>query len=157
MSTAHPTGLTPGCTPDPTCLLPIVVGAGPRAEISDRPLAQAVAEAIAGAAAVHLEGAPLHPLVLTDLWYLNDRDLLLQPTISIGDPEQNAASAFHATRLPTMLLVEDQYRILMDQDGGIGHACMWGATHEATMMAVSAFLDRCLPTFLSNASLRAVG
>ena len=157
MSTPPPTGLTPGYSPDPTSLLPIVVGAGPRAEISDRPLARAVADAITGEASGHLEGATLHPLVLTDLWYLNDRDLQLQPTITIGDPEQNAASAFHATRLPTMLLVEDQYRILMDQDGGIGHACMWGATHEATMLAVSAFLDRCLPTFLTNASLRAVG
>ncbi len=38
-----------------------------------------------------------------------------------------------------------------------GYACMWGATHDATMMAVSAIPDRCLPTFLTNGSLRMAG
>lgn len=152
----HPpfSGFTPGTSPDPARMIPIIVGAGPRAEISDRPLAQAVLEAMCNDAAGLLQDAHLHPIILSDLWYLNDRDLLVQPSIVIGDPEQNAASAFHAPRLPTILLVEDHYRILMDQDGGIGHACMWGSGHDATVSAVSTFIDRFLGTFLSNAVLR---
>jgi len=154
MNHSPPSGFTPGTSPTPGHMLPIIVGAGPRAEISDRPLAQAVLDAIHGEATGLLHGTNLHPIILTDLWYLNDRDLLVQPSIVIGDPEQNAASAFHAPRLPTILLVEDHYRILMDQDGGIGHACMWGSGHDATISAVSTFIDRFLGTFLSNAALR---
>jgi hypothetical protein len=149
MNKAFNSGFAPGISPNPTCMLPIIVGAGPRAEISDRPLAQAVQQAIQCEAT-----GELHPIILTDLWYLNDRDLLVQPSIVIGDPEQNAASAFHAPRLPTILLVEEHYRILMDQDGGIGHACMWGSGHDATISAVSTFVDRFLSLFLSNALLR---
>lgn len=149
MNQAFNSDFAPGISPNPTCMLPIIVGAGPRAEISDRPLAQAVQHAIQCEAT-----GELHPIILTDLWYLNDRDLLVQPSIVIGDPEQNAASAFHAPRLPTILLVEEHYRILMDQDGGIGHACMWGSGHDATISAVSTFVDRFLSLFLSNALLR---
>lgn len=139
--------------PPPHRLLPVVVGAGPRSELADRPLAERVAEAIRASTDLP-PAADLHPLVVTDLWYLNDRELMLQPTIAIGDPEQNAASAFYGSRLPTMLMIEEQYRVLMDQDAGIGHACLWGTTHAATVTAVDAFIDRCLPAFLQRAALR---
>ena len=139
--------------PAPQRLLPVVVGAGPRSELADRPLAARVVEAI-GRSEDLPPAADLHPLIVSDLWYLNDRELMLQPTIAIGDPEQNAASAFYGSRLPTMLMVEEQYRVLMDQDAGIGHACLWGTSHAATVTAVDAFLERCLPAFLQRAALR---
>ena len=140
-------------SPPPRRLLPVVVGAGPRSELADRPLAHGIVDAIRNSDDLP-PAADLHPLIVTDLWYLNDRDLMLQPTISIGDPEQNAASAFYGGRLPTMLMVEEQYRVLMDQDAGIGHACLWGTSHAATITAVEAFIDRCLPSFLQRAALR---
>tara|TARA_B100001115_G_scaffold13998_1_gene9755 strand:+ start:98 stop:577 length:480 start_codon:yes stop_codon:yes gene_type:complete len=140
-------------SPPPRRLLPVVVGAGPRSELADRPLAHGIVDAIRNSDDLP-PAADLHPLIVTDLWYLNDRDLMLQPTISIGDPEQNAASAFYGGRLPTMLMVEEQYRVLMDQDAGIGHACLWGTSHAATITAVEAFIERCLPSFLQRAALR---
>ncbi|MEE2719687.1 MAG: hypothetical protein VX727_07870 [Planctomycetota bacterium] len=140
-------------SPSPRRLIPVVVGAGPRSELADRPLARGIMEAIAGSDDLP-PAADLHPLIVTDLWYLNDRELMLQPTIAIGDPEQNAASAFFGGRLPTMLMVEEQYRVLMDQDAGIGHACLWGTSHAATVTAVEAFIERCLPAFLQRAALR---
>jgi hypothetical protein len=143
----------PDIAPAPHRLLPIVVGAGPRSELSDRPLANRIADAIR--ADDDFASAELHPLVVTDLWYLNDRDLMLQPTISLGDPEQNAASAFYGSRLPTMLMVEGQYRVLLDQDAGIGHACLWGTNHATTETAVEAFIERALGPFLHRAALRA--
>lgn len=148
------THFDPDNAPAPHRLLPIVVGAGPRSEIADRPLAVRIAEAVHAGREL-LEDADLHPLVVTDLWYLNDREMMLQPTICIGDPEQNAASAFYGSRLPTMLMVEDQYRILMDQDSGIGHACFWGTCHSATVTAADAFIERALGPFLQRAALRA--
>jgi len=143
----------PDIAPAPRRLLPVVVGAGPRSEFNDRPLANRIVEAIL-ASGDFPTSCDLHPLVVTDLWYLNDRDLMLQPTISLGDPEQNAASAFYGSRLPTMLMVEGQYRVLLDQDGGIGHACLWGMNHAATAAAVEAFIERGLGPFLQRAALR---
>lgn len=148
-------GFNPDMAPDPRRLLPIVVGAGPRSELVDRPLAMRILNAIHERADSDLAGTNLCPLVLTDLWYLNDRELMLQPTIAIGDPEQNAASALFASRVPVALVVEDRYRVLLDQDGGIGHACMWGTSHEATRTAVDTFCDRHLTSYLQHAALRA--
>jgi len=147
-------GFHPGDVPEPGRILPIIVGAGPGPELGDRPLANAIRDAVFEQAPELIPGTDLHPLVLTDLWYLNDTELMLQPTMSIGSPEKNAASAFLATRLPTALLVEDQYQVLMDQEGGIGHACFWGESHEASMLATSTFVDRFLEPFLRNAAMR---
>ena len=152
MSGSH-AQFNPDLPPAPHRLLPIVVGAGPRSELTDCPLAQQLVDAI-DASRDALGEADLHPLIVTDLWYLNDRELMLQPTISLGDPEQNAASALYGSRLPTMLMVEDQYRILLEQDSGIGHACLWGTNHAATETAVDAFKERALHLFLQRAALR---
>ncbi len=149
-----PIGFHPGDVPEPTQVLPIIVGAGPGPELGDRPLANALRDAILQQAPNVMPGIDLHPLVLTDLWYLNDSELMLQPTMSIGSPGKNAASAFLATRLPTAFLVEDQYQVLMDQEAGIGHACFWGESHEASALATSTFIDRFLEPFLRNAALR---
>lgn len=147
-------GFNPGDVPEPTRVLPIIVGAGPGPELGDRPLAYALRDAILELAPRVIPGTDLHPLVLTDLWYLNDSELMLQPTMSIGSPGKNAASALLATRLPTAFLVEDQYQVLMDQETGIGHACFWGESHEASALATSTFIERFLETFLRNAALR---
>ena len=74
-------------------LLPVVVGAHPRSEISHRPLANRLVAAIRQWQRQHEEESELRltPIVMTDLWYLNDRELLLQPSIAIGEPSLNAA------------------------------------------------------------------
>ena len=68
-------------------LLPIVSGAHLKAELADRALADRLARrirAIRRREDVSL-GEGLIPVVLTDIWYLNDTDLLLQPAIVIGE------------------------------------------------------------------------
>ncbi|MFM7261840.1 MAG: hypothetical protein ACKO3W_14685, partial [bacterium] len=79
-----------------TRLLPVVVGAHLRSEIADRPLANRLVAAIRQwqRANIEDEEARLIPIVMSDLWYLNDRELLLQPTIAIGEPGSNAACAY---------------------------------------------------------------
>ncbi|MBM43718.1 MAG: hypothetical protein CMJ36_01705 [Phycisphaerae bacterium] len=156
MSDAHSNinELRPDEVPEASRILPIIVGAGPGPELGDRPLGNALRDAIHQEIPSIIPGTDLHPLVMTDLWYLNDHALMLQPSMSIGSPASNAASAMLATRLPTALLVEGQYQVLMDQEGGIGHACFWGEHHEASVLATSTFIDRFLEPFLRNAAMR---
>ena len=77
-----------------TRLLPIVVGAHPRSEIADRPLANRLLAAIRQwqRQAIAREEDRLMPMVMTDLWYLHDlrsrRDLDLPPMhVSLKDGE----------------------------------------------------------------------
>jgi hypothetical protein len=75
-----------------TRLLPIVVGAHPRSEIADRPLANRLVAAIRQwqRQAIANEDDRLVPMVMTDLWYLNDNELpdgtlFHNPMVPIGN------------------------------------------------------------------------
>lgn len=132
-------------------LLPIVVGAHPRAEIADRPLANRLVAAMrqwqrqqGGAAGERA----LIPIVMTDLWYLNDRELLLQPTVAIGEPSSNAASAYFGTRLPRAYVVDGQLQVLADLAFVEPSVAMWGADARATRTALDWFISRHLERFL---------
>jgi hypothetical protein len=135
-------------------LLPIVVGANPRGEIADRPLANRLVAAMrqwqrhqgAGAAG----DRALIPIVMTDLWYLNDRELLLQPTVAIGDPSSNAASAYFGTRLPRAYVVDGQLQVLADIAFVEPSVAMWGADARATRTALDWFISRHLERFLET-------
>jgi hypothetical protein len=137
--------------PDVQTLLPIVVGAHLRAEVHDRPLGETVREAVRSWQAAHRDATPLTPLVCTDLWYLNAPDLMLRPTIAIGDPAFNAAAAFFANRLPTTLVVEEGYQVQLDPEFVTLQVCLWGVSDASNRAAVSVFLERYLDPFLRNA------
>ena len=132
-------------------LLLLVVGAHLRAEIADRPVAERLrSQILAWIAATDCE-FPLQPIVCTDMWYLNDADLLARPSIIIGEPSVNAAAAYFANRLPTAFVVDEQFEVQLDVEFIDLHACLWGVGHEATQASVEAFSLRYLEAFLRAA------
>ena len=155
-------------------LLLIVVGAHLRAEQSDRPLAYRLRERIlrwidgaTGADTAENKAkttadtpppipppppALLEPLVCTDLWYLNNEELIRRPTITIGAPGVNACTAFLTQRLPSVFVIDDTLQVLMDPELTTLHACCWGVDQSATVSAVDLFAERFLDRFL-NVSL----
>jgi len=132
-------------------ILAVVVGAHPRAEIADRPLAGWLARTIAARLARRSPVATLQPLVISDLWHLNDRLLMLQPTVAIGAPGVNATTAHFAVRLPQHLVIEERLRIHLDPEYPRVRACLWGGDAIATEQAVRLFADRHLDEFLDAA------
>jgi hypothetical protein len=132
-------------------ILAVVVGAHPRAEIADRPLGGWLARTIAERLARRSPVATLQPLVITDLWHLNDRLLMLQPAIALGAPGVNATTAHFAVRLPQHLVIEERLRIHLDPEYPRVRACLWGGDAIATEQAVRLFADRHLDEFLDAA------
>ncbi len=137
--------------------LPIVVGGMPRAEWLDRPYATRLARLIRAWQAGHLERGdpPLVPIVVTDLWFLNDRDLMSQPSIAIGDPVRNAVTAWQATRLPRSLVVDGVFAIHCDPEFLDGGVCLWGEGVPGLDAAFDAFAGRYLDRYLRQMHLAA--
>lgn len=136
-------------TPDAPFVLPIVVGAHLRAEVHDRPTAMRLRDALESL----LEpDARLRPVVVTDLWYLNDDALRAQPAISVGMPEVNAFSAFLADRLPSLLAVDERMIVQMDLELVDPVASCWGVDAASTAEAVRHFLETCAADFLRAAT-----
>jgi hypothetical protein len=133
---------------DVDALVLIVVGAHLRAEVNDRPLAHGLRDRIACALAERQSG--LKPVICTDVWFLNNQDLLGRPAISVGDPAVNAATAYLSTRLPTAFMVDDLLRIHLDPEFIEPHACLWGVDRQATSSAVAMFVERYLDGFLEE-------
>jgi len=131
-------------------VIPIVVGAHLRAELGDRPRSKRVLEAITSWMELHEVDGPPWPIVCTDLWYLNQVELRTQPTICIGHPEVNAASAALSAKLPTTKLVDDAYRIQLDQEYIELKCCMWGVDDASTDRCIDAFVADFLPTWLGS-------
>ena len=133
-------------------LLPIVIGAHIKAEITDRPLGDRVARHIRAIRRSQDLAAEegLVPVVMTDIWYLNDVDLMLQPAIVIGDPGVNAATAHWATRIPKAFVVDESHQVLMDLDGPDRTACMWGVDATKTEAATDHFETRYLQVWLES-------
>jgi len=135
-------------------LILIVVGAHPRAEQSDRPVAYRLRERVLS----WLDAQPedeldfrRQPLVLTDLWYLNDESLHLAPVIAIGEPEVNAATARLARHLPTAFIIEQAFRVQLDPEYIDLKACVWGDRPSATVSGVDLLVERYLDSFLRSA------
>jgi hypothetical protein len=133
-------------------LLPIVVGAHLRAEVSDRPIGDRIARHIRAIRRTNDltidEG--LIPVVISDIWYLNDSDLMLQPSIVVGEPGVNAASAHWAARIPKAFSFENSHQVLMDLEGPFPVACMWGVDHARTEVAADHFERRYLHPWLES-------
>lgn len=133
-------------------LLPIVVGAHPRSELADRPIASRLVAAIRQWQRQEIpdEEARLVPLVMTDLWYLNDRELLLQPAVAIGEPGSNAASAYYGTRLPKAYVVDGHLQVLADLEFVEPSVAIWGVDAPSTRLATDWFISRHLARFLES-------
>jgi hypothetical protein len=119
----------------------IVTGACLRAERLDRPLAARVR----AAAELRLRSRLLEEpdvVLLSDVWYLNSRELHQVPTISVGGPGVNHVAAVWQRRLPYALLVENVFQIQMDVAAKDTRCSIWGMDHETTTEAVETFLTR---------------
>ena len=131
-------------------VLPIVVGAHLRAEVGDRARANRVKDAIVGWMKENHITDPPWPLVCSDLWYLNQIELKTQPTICIGHPEINAATAAIAAALQTVALVDDSYRIQLDPEYIDCTCCFWGVDDAHSEHATVAFIADFMPELLGS-------
>ncbi len=136
----------------------IVVGAHPRAELGDRDVAYLMRDRLAAVLDALAEDFPEHPalrpVVLTDIWYLNDAALRARATISIGGPGVNALTASLIDRLPSAFVIDDVLSVQLDVDMGDLVAACWGVSHDATRGAVEAFTERYLSEFVAAAVVR---
>ena len=78
----------------------------------------------------------------------NDDALRTQPTIALGDPAVNAASAMLSNRLPCAYAIENACQVLLDPELLEPKACLWGVDDESVRFAVQRFQDRWLEEFL---------
>lgn len=151
-------------------LMLIVVGAHLRAEVMDRPAAyrlrdriqrwideRARRDARAEGYTAPIDGSGgtsprgLEVVVCSDLWYLNNVDLMARPTIAVGAPGVNAAAAYMAGRVPAALTLDDSLQIHLDLEYCTLWSCLWGVSAAATHSAVQLFEQRYLEHFLRRA------
>lgn len=141
-------------------LLLIVVGAHPKAEQHDRAIAYRLRQTILDRLLAYSGQndpamLPFSPLVMTDVWYLNDPSLRSCPTISVGGPGVNALSAYLGDKLPSVFVIDDVLMVQLDLDLADLIACCWGTSPESTLAAGDAFCERYLDEFLHAALKRA--
>ena len=129
-------------------LIWIVVGIQLNAELGDRPLAQRVEAEMRARLAARLGKPPtgepprMTPVIITDVYYLNDADAQRRPAISIGGPGVNALSALLTDKLPTPVAIENTLVVQMDLDFKDERCAVWGMTHLDTVRAVELFLSK---------------
>lgn len=132
-------------------LLLIVTGSTLRAEEADRPLAYYLQQQIERRLAGMDPAAPrLAVRVVADFRWLHEDAFHALPTISLGGPGVNALAQRWLDELPLCLAVDDHYFIQMQPDVEELKASVWGMDNPDTQIAVSAFLQRCLPRFLDR-------
>ena len=131
-------------------VMPIVVGAHLRAELCDRRRAMFLQQSITTWMQEQDITDPPWPLVCSDLWYLNDSELRVQPTICIGDPDVNAATAALSSKLETVHLEEDLFRIQLDPEFIDLRCCIWGVDDAGTQAGMDYFVFGYLPHFLGS-------
>jgi hypothetical protein len=137
-------------------LICIVVGVQLRAELGDRPLAyrveQEVRNKLEAALGKPAEGEPprLAPVVISDVYYLNNEPIQSRPAIAIGGPGMNAFAAMLVDRLPTAVAIEDTLVIQMDLEMTDVRCAVWGMNHLDTVRAVDLFISKYLDTFVQG-------
>lgn len=134
--------------------LAIVVGAHPAAEISDRPIAAALAATLANlwTQACGTPPAPGQILVITDMWYVNDPSLRTLPTIAIGPPEHNAFTAYLADKLPSVHVIDGQLIVQAEVSFAAPVAACWGISGPLTWRAAEVFISKLADTFVAQAA-----
>jgi hypothetical protein len=141
---------------DPERLICIVVGVQLRAELGDRPLAYRVEQEVRARLEAALgkppEGEPprLAPVVLSDVYYLNNDELQSRPAISVGGPGMNALSAMLVDKLPTAVAIEKTLVIQMDLEMEDKRCAVWGMDHLDTVRAVDLFVTKYLDAFIAG-------
>ncbi|MGB7160480.1 MAG: hypothetical protein WBD40_20610 [Tepidisphaeraceae bacterium] len=142
---------------DPQRLIWIVTGVQLKAELGDRPLAYRVEREIRDRLATLLEkpdeGEPprLAPVVVSDVYYLNNEQAQRGPTISIGGPGMNALSASLVEQLPTPVAIENTLVVQMDLEMNDLRCAVWGMNHLDTVRAVDTFIAKgYLDTFVKG-------
>jgi len=124
---------------DPSHLILVVAGASLRGESGDRPLAYRLAVEIEKRLGAE---SPWKPLVITDVLYLNDKNLARQPVIAVGGPGVNHLSALLFQELPSVITIDNVLIIQMDIELADLRCSLWGMDHEQTVEAVNLFLSR---------------
>jgi hypothetical protein len=128
----------------------IVTGAHLSAEVYDRPLAYRLQSTILRALKDDEVTEPHRKaIVCSDVWYLNQNNLRALPTISIGGPSVNALTAYLASRLPSVLAIDNTMIIQLD-DRDCPVATCWGIDASTTAAAIEAFEEKFLDHFLSG-------
>jgi len=133
---------------DPQRLIWIVTGVQLNAELGDRPLAYRIERELRDRFATLLAppepGEPprLSPVVVSDVYYLNNEDAQKGPTISIGGPGSNALSASLYEHLPTAVTIENTLVVQMDLDLHDLRCAIWGMNHLDTVRAVDTFIAK---------------
>ncbi len=135
-------------------LIVIVTGIQLRAELGDRPLAYQVEREVRDFLDTHLPkrqpGQPpqLAPVVVSDVFYLNNDAIQSRPTIAIGGPGMNALTAILVEELPTALAIDETLVIQMHLDPGRAdddeapRCAAWGMNHLDTVRAVETFIAK---------------
>jgi hypothetical protein len=142
---------------DPDRLIWIVTGVQLKAELGDRPLAYRVEQEIRSRLATLLPSAEpgepprLAPVVVSDVYYLNNDEAQKAPTISIGGPGMNALSASLVEQLPTPVAIENTLVVQMDLEMNDHRCAVWGMNHLDTVRAVDTFIAKgYLDTFIKG-------
>jgi hypothetical protein len=114
----------------------LVTGASPTAEERDRPLAYLLKTEIDRRGDGH---AYRRAVVVTDLWYLENRIFHQNPTVAIGGPGANGVAQEFSGLLPTVYSSDDQVFIQADFEDDVKRAALWGTDAGATARAVEVF------------------
>jgi hypothetical protein len=129
-------------------LIWIVTGVQLNAELGDRPLAYRIEQEIRRLLQEFLgetpegELPPLSPVVVSDVYYLNNEPAQGRPTISIGGPGVNAVAAQWVNELPTAVAIENTLVVQMDLEMVDARVAVWGMDHLETVRAVDLFIAR---------------
>lgn len=139
---------------EPRPSLAIIVGIVPEAELGDRPTAYSLAGAIARWLREHAPAPGADPLgppiIVSDVWALNDPDVSRGPRIAIGGPRVNALTASLVESLPQVLVADGRFQIQMDLERPDPVAACWGVDAAATGHAAGLFSSRYLGLFLGE-------
>ena len=138
-------------------LICIVVGVQLRAELGDRPLAyrieQEVRTRLEAALGRPPEGEPprLAPVVISDVYYLNNEPIQSRPAIAVGGPGMNALAAMLVDELPTAVAIENTLVVQIDLEMEDLRCAVWGMNHVDTVRAVDLFITKgYLDTFVQG-------
>ena len=135
-------------------LVCIVVGVQLRAELGDRPLAYRIEQELRKRLEAALGEPPegeyprLAPVVITDVYYLNNEPIHARPAISVGGPAMNAVSAMLVDQLPTAVAIENTLVVQMDLEMTDLRCAVWGMDHLDTVRAVDLFIAKYLDGFV---------
>jgi len=116
----------------------VVTGTEIPAEMNDRPLAYRLkAEIDRRGAGKTFRGA----VVVSDLWYAQNRIFHLCAAVAVGGPGVNALSATLVEDLPMLVRRDDRIFVQGKWDGEEKRVSLWGMDRYTTAEAVDVFLN----------------